>query len=91
MRRACAMDDSLGNDKSLSWIELDGLVFQVNEQLAVDDVEELIVGIVLVPVILTLKNAKPNYGVIHLAQRLVIPLEFASIGESLASTISSGL
>ena len=82
MRRARAMDHSLGNDKSLSWVELDGLVFQVNEQLATDDVEELIIGIVLVPVILTLNDAKPNNGVIYLAERLVIPLEFAGIGKS---------
>ena len=76
------MDHSLGNDISLSWIELDGLVFQIDEQLAIDDVEELIIGIVLVPVILTLKDAKPNHGFIDLAERLVIPLEFASIGKS---------
>jgi hypothetical protein len=82
MRRARAMDDSPGNDKSLSWIEFYRLVFEVNEQLAIDDVEELIVGIMLVPVILTLENAKPNDGIIYLAQRLVIPLELASIGES---------
>jgi hypothetical protein len=62
MRRAGAMDYSLGNDKSLSWIELDGLVFQVNEQLAVDDVEELIIGIVLVPVILTLEDTGEDPG-----------------------------
>src|SRR5271156_4598642 len=83
MRRAGAMDHSLGNDKSLSWIELYRSVLQVNEQTAVDDVEELIIGIMLVPVILTFEDAKPNHGVIHLAQRLVIPLEFASIGKSL--------
>jgi hypothetical protein len=83
MRRAGAMDDSLGNDKALSWIERYRLVLQVNEQLAVDNVEELIIGVVFVPVILTFKDAKPNDGFIHLAERLVIPLELASIGKSL--------
>jgi hypothetical protein len=91
MRRAGAMDDSLGNDKSLSWLERDGLVLKVNQQLTVDDVEELIVGIVLVPVILTFKDAKPNHGFIYLAQRLVIPLELASIGKGLGIDNFQGL
>ncbi len=83
MRRAGAMDDALRNDKSLSGFKRDRLVLEVNQQLAVDHVEELIVGIMLVPVILTFKDAKPNHGFIHLAERLVIPLELASVGKSL--------
>lgn len=77
------MDDSLGNDKSLSWIERDGLVLQINQKLTFDHVEELIVAIVLVPVVLTFKDAKPNHGFIYLAKRLVIPFELASVGKRL--------
>ena len=83
MRRAGAMDHSLGNDETLSRIELDGAVFKIDEQLALDDVEELVVRIVLVPVILTLDDAKADHGFVYLAERLVVPLEFAGIGKSL--------
>ncbi len=81
----------LGHDETLSGIELDGTVFKVDEQLALDDVEKLVVHIVLVPVILTLKNAQANNRIIHLAERLVVPLECAGVGSDLAPTISSGL
>ena len=91
MGRAGAMDDSLGNDKSLSWVELDGSVFEIDEQLAVNDVEELVIRIVLVPVILTLQDTKPNHGVIHLAERRLYHLNSQASARALASTISRGL
>ena len=46
------------------------------------DMEELVVFVVLVPVVLALEHPQPYHRPIHLAERLVIPLEFASIRKS---------
>ena len=43
MGRARAMDHSPGNDKALSRIESHRTILQIDEQLALNDVEELIV------------------------------------------------
>ena len=75
--------------KSLLGHELDGAVFEVDEEPAVDNVEELIIGIVLVPVILTLEDAQANNRFVHLAERLVVPLEFASVGKSFRVSAAS--
>jgi hypothetical protein len=83
MRRAGAMNHLPGNDKALPRIERDGTLFEIDEQLAIHNVEELVIRIVLVPVILTFQHAKADDGVVYLAERLVVPLKFASVGKSL--------
>jgi hypothetical protein len=83
MRRARAMHHSLGNDETLSRIKLHRAVFKIDEQLTLDDVEKLVVSIVLVPVILPLHDAKADNGLVYLAERLVVPLEFTGIRKSL--------
>jgi hypothetical protein len=83
MRGARAMDDSLRNDEALSRLERDGTIFEIDKQLALDHVEELVVCVVLVPVVRTLDDAQPHNGFVHLAERLVIPLEVAGVREKL--------
>ena len=46
--------------------ELDGAAFEVNDELTLDDVEELIFGVVFVPMKLTLQHTKANDAVVHL-------------------------
>jgi hypothetical protein len=75
------MHDSLGNDETLPGVEFDGTVFKIDEQMALDYVEEFVVHIMLVPVILTLHNAQANNRIVNLAKRLVVPLEFAGVGK----------
>jgi hypothetical protein len=48
-------------------------VFDVNLEPALDDQEELVLGIVLVPVEFALDNAEPNDCVVDGRQRLVEP------------------
>ena len=67
------MHDSLRYDKTLLPAKLDASILEVYEEATVEDKEELVVVVVLVPVILTLQDAQPNHRVVDLAQRLVIP------------------
>src|SRR5205814_2909439 len=48
--------------------------FEVDAERAVDDIEELVLLVVLVPMEFTLQHAEANHAVVHFAQRLVHPL-----------------
>src|SRR6202022_100028 len=72
---------AFGDDESLPWRELHDPVFHVDQQLALDDVEELVVMVMFVPVILTLNYSHPNDRGVHLAKRLVVPLMWSRIRE----------
>ena len=67
------MHDSLRYDKALLPAKLDAPILEVYDEATVEDEEELVVVVVLVPVILTLQDAQPNHRVVDLAQGLVIP------------------
>jgi hypothetical protein len=75
--------DSFRNDKALPRRELDCSVLEINQELTLDNIEKLIVGVMLVPVVFALHNAKTHHGLIDLAQRLVVPLGRASVRERL--------
>jgi len=65
------MDDSLRYDKALLLVKLNASILEVYDKATVEDKEELIIVVVLVPVILALQDAQPNDRVVDLAQRLV--------------------
>lgn len=67
------MDDAFGHDKSLLRLKIDGAVFKINDEVALEDKEKLIVVLVCVPVILALHDTKANDRVIDLAESLVVP------------------
>ena len=77
------MQDAARHDKALSRAEFDRTSLQIDDELALNDIEELVVGVVLVPVILALHHTESDHGVIHLAERLVVPLELASVDQRL--------
>jgi len=77
------MQDAARHDKALSCAEFDRTSFKIDDELALNDIEELVVGVVLVPVILALHHTESDHGVIHLAERLVVPLEPASVDQRL--------
>src|SRR5579863_2004604 len=56
-----AVDDALGDDEALPGLELDGLVLEVHEELPVEDEEELVVLVVLVPVVFALVHAQAQH------------------------------
>ena len=68
------MEHTLGHGESLLWIQLNHAAFQINDKLALDDVEKLIFVIVLVPMELALQDAQTDNAVVDLTQRLVKPL-----------------
>jgi hypothetical protein len=51
--------------------------------LAFDYIEEFIVLFVLVPVILTLNDCDPDYGLVDFAEGLIEPLVLAGVGKGL--------
>jgi hypothetical protein len=46
---------------------------EVDQEASFDDVEELVVCIVPVPVILALYHGEPHDGLVHARQRLIVP------------------
>jgi hypothetical protein len=72
-RSTRTVHNTLGYDESLSWSKFDGLTLQINDEVSVEDEEEFIVAIVLVPVVLALQYAKPNDGIVHFTKGLVVP------------------
>ena len=71
------MHHALGDDEALLGIEGDRAVLQIDEELAGNDVEELVIGVMLMPVILALNDSETNDRFVDAAQSLVVPGEFA--------------
>src|SRR4029079_19146030 len=78
---ACAMGHALRHREAFTRLKLDHATgcsvsprLEVDQEAALDDIEELIVFVVLVPVILPLHDAQSHDGVVHSAEGLVVPL-----------------
>ena len=71
------MDKALRDHKSLLRPQIHRAIFKIDNKMAFQDKEELIVAIVFVPVILTLHHPQTNNRIIHLTQCLVVPLVLA--------------
>ena len=61
--------------------KIDAALFQIDQQLAADDVEEFIFVVVLVPMIFAMNDSEPDDRLVHFAQRLVVPFIRAGIDE----------
>ena len=68
------MLDAFGNDKSLLWLQINRAIFKIDDEVPLQDEEELVVVVMFVPVVFALHDSQANNGVVHLAERLVIPL-----------------
>ncbi len=68
------MPDAFGNDKSLLWLQINRPIFEIDDEVPLQDKEELVVVVMFVPVVLALHDPQANNGVVHLAERLLIPL-----------------
>ena len=71
--RARAVNDTLWNDEPFLRIEGHCAPFEIDQEHTVQDKEELVVLVVLVPVVLALHDPETNDGAVHLAQSLVVP------------------
>jgi hypothetical protein len=76
--------DAFGNDDSLTRAEVDGagVVFcgggvlgieEIDEETTFDDVEELVLQLMVVPVIASLYYAEANDRIVYVAKGLVVP------------------
>ena len=74
MRRARTVNNPLRNDEALARSQRNRTIFKINEKLSIKTKEKLVVIVVLMPVIFTLHHTQPYNRVIHLAERLVVPL-----------------
>src|SRR5207244_2627069 len=73
IRGAGAMPDAFGNDKSLLWLQINRAIFEIDDKMSLQNKEKLIVVVMFVPVVFALHDPEANDGIVHLAQRLVIP------------------
>jgi len=77
------MHHASGHGEALARTERDGAPVQVDLKAAIDDIEELVLFVVLVPVELALHDTKSYNAVVHPAEGLVVPGIFARIDEPL--------
>jgi hypothetical protein len=71
---SCLVQDTFGHGVSLVPSEYDRLaIFEIYQQLAVENQEELVLVIVLVPVKLTLEDAETHDGIVDGGKSLVEP------------------
>jgi hypothetical protein len=77
------MHNSAGDHETLPGLQFHCAVFQIHKQQALDNIEEFIVLIVLVPMVFALHNCHAHHRVIDLAECLVPPPVLTSVGKSL--------
>ena len=75
------MDDTLGNNKALPWLEVDRPTFKIDDEVPLKNKEEFIIVLVFVPVVFALHDAKTDDGIVDSAKSLVIPAVCASFDE----------
>src|SRR6266496_5074539 len=73
-RRACAMAHTFGHDEALLWRKIDNAIFEINQEMSVENEKEFIDVFVFVPVIFALNYRQPDDRVVYFTKRLVVPL-----------------
>src|SRR5262245_29938739 len=82
LRRARAMMGALRYHEPLPRRQLDAAAFEIDEQPSFDDVEELVLVVVMVPVVFALDHAQAHHRFVDLAQRLVPPAVRATVDQA---------
>lgn len=77
------MPDPFRHDETLPRSKINNLVFKIDQEMAVENKEEFVDVIVLVPVVFALQNAQPYDRVVHLTKCLVVPFVRARIDQFL--------
>src|SRR5438270_4083964 len=81
LRRPRPVNYAFRYNESLARSEFNGAVFKIDEQLAFDYVEKLVVIVVFVPVIHAFDDSNSYHRSVHLAERLVVPLMRSCVGK----------
>ena len=77
------MADTFGNDKALSWGNIDNAIFEIDQEMSVENEKEFINVFVLMPMIFALHHREPDDRIVHFAKRLVVPFVGAGISQLL--------
>src|SRR5262249_7136500 len=85
------MEDTARDGETLSREQFHRAALEIDEKPSVDDVEELVLLLVLVPVILALEHPEPHNRVVDLRQRLVVPAISARVSQGLQVDELQGL
>ena len=85
---ASAMHNALGHNKPFLWLKINCSVFEVNDKVPLENKEEFVVVVVLVPVILPLRrsrSAKTRSVCLSLPAQRPLPPEAATRAPRLVS------
>src|SRR6266566_2855959 len=77
------MAHTFGHDEALLRRKIDNAIFEIDQEMSIENEKEFIDVFVFVPMIFALNHRQPNNRIVHLAKRLVVPLVRADIGEFL--------
>ncbi len=77
------MAHAFGHDKTLPRGKIDNAIFKVDQEMPVENEKEFIDIFVFVPVVFALNHGQPDDRIVYFAQRLVVPLVCAGIGQFL--------
>src|SRR5512143_252160 len=75
------MLDTLRYHTAVPRLEIDHAIAQVNQEVTANDVEELVLSVVLVPMVLALDDTETDNGVVDLAESLVVPRDAAGLDQ----------
>src|SRR5262249_47132045 len=78
---ACAVDHAFGDYEALLRRKRDRAALEIDDETTAEHEKEFVVVIVLMPMILALHDAEAYNGIVHLAERLIIPLFGAGLHE----------
>src|SRR6266446_4945632 len=82
-RRTCAMAHTFGHDEALLRRKIDNAIFEIDQEMSVENEKEFIDVFVFVPMIFALNHRQPNNRIVHPTKRLVVPPVRAGIGQFL--------
>ena len=77
------MAHAFGHNETLAWQKIDGAIFEIDQEMSVENKKEFINLFVFVPVILALDHRHPDDRIVHFAKRLIVPFVLAGISQLL--------
>jgi hypothetical protein len=77
------MAHTFENDEALCRRKIDNAILEINQESSIQNKEEFINVLMLVPMIFPLHHRQPDDRIVHLAKRLVVPFVLAGVGKLL--------
>src|SRR4029453_2850039 len=77
------MAHTFGHDEALLRRKIDDAIFEIDQEMSVENEKEFIDIFGFVPVVFARNHPQPDDRIVYLAKRLVVPLVCAGIGQFL--------